>query len=1297
MRISTKLIGSVLLVFVAAFGALTWFVDRSARSSLIESTQGKLEALRTSRSQVVQDYFQRERGALRAVSHSVAAKTAAAHVQHALARLPEQLRAAGVEEDGARRDLARFYSTEIAPRMMQAGLPWRGTDEYLRLTATSVFLQHEYISGNSFPEGTRQRMLTGAHPTDYDAVHAAFQQNCLNWMEEFGWDDVSLVLLDGTVVFSARKTVLLGTNLRTGVFRASRLARAFVEAVDLPADQMHLFADLDAFEPLFGQPASFFGAPVLTADDKDLLAMVVIQPSASAIDAVMTNRAGLNQTGETYIVGEDLRMRTPSRFTRGPSVLAQVVDTEAVRRALNGETGVIEQRDYRDELVLSSFAPVHLGTVTWAILAEMDRREVLVPADLLRTRIFSLFMGALVLGSALLIVVLRRVVLTPIGALAGAAHEAEAGNFNPRIHVESTDELGQLGRTLQRMIGAVGGHLQETRAQHNRLQEILNTTPIGVGISVNGICRYANPSLRDMLGATVGERMTDFYTDDGHRERMLDLIRTSGIARDQRIPMRHKDGRPLELLVTFYPIEYEGEAGTLGWCVDITALSETERELQHAKLAAESATRAKSDFLANMSHEVRTPLNGIIGMSHLALHTTLSPQQHDYVVTIRTAAESLLTIVNDVLDLSKIEAGKLQLESAEFALDEMLDRVTYLTAAQTNAKPIELLFERARDVPRHVEGDALRLSQVLLNLTSNAVKFTDAGEIVVRASVQRQTTDAVTLLFSVRDTGIGMSASEVAGLFESFAQADTSTSRRYGGTGLGLSICRNLVELMGGRIWVESEPGVGSEFQFTVNLRLSPDRRDEPADGPPLPGVRVLVVDDNRSAQCILYGMAEALGCAAEAVGSGDAALEALERRRETEPVEIVLLDWRMPGLDGLDVLDLIRRSPDRYGVPRVILVTGYGVQIPADRTGPEAMDGLVLKPVTLSVLRDTCLRALGRARTPADEERSAGTMLPSTAPAALWGVRILVVDDNAINRQIACGVLEQAGALVSAVANGEEALSAVRRARFDAVLMDLQMPGMDGYETTRRMRLLDGGDTLAIIAMTARAMDGDATRSLSAGMNGHITKPFVADELIATLRRWIVAPGVQVSLRAIDVVDGLRRVGGNRALLLNVMRSLRDEFAGAAAQVTEAVAAGRVEEAVRTAHSLAGIAGSVGAQQLASAARALEGRLRDEPADSAAAVAAVGVALEHVIADVARLTDEPSGLRHDVEAAAPLTPLISGELLDRLRAATAAADLDRLRDLIVALGVEAPDAADRVTSAIDQMDILALRRLLQM
>jgi PAS domain S-box-containing protein len=1293
VRISTKLVGSVLLIFVVAFGALAWFVDRSARASLTESTKAELEALRTSRAQFVEDYFQRQRGAVRAAAHSVATRRAAASVRSALDKLPEQLRAAGVAEDAARRDLARFYQTDFAPRMAQAGLPWQGSEHYLDLPAASILLQHEYIAGNPFPFGSTQRMLKAEHSTDYDRLHAVFQQSNLNWLDEFGWYDVSLAEPGGTVVFSARKTMVLGTNLRTGVCRDSPLGRAFAGAIDPDSAAAESFADLAAFEPEFGQPASFIGIPVPSEDGAAILGVLLVQPVLSELDALMTNRSGLGQTGETYFVGQDLRMRTTSRFTSGPSVLMQVVDTDSVHRALNGESGTIMQRDYRHEPVLSSFAPVRLGNVTWAILAEMDLREVLIPADVLRTRIVSLFAGALLLGGGLLILVLRRVVLTPIGVLAAAARQAEAGDFSPTINLDPSDELGQLGRTLTQMIGAVGGHLEESRTQHNRLQEILNTTPIGVGISVNGICRYANPGLHDMFGATIGEPITGLYVDDEDRARMLDMIRANGIVRDYRAPLRTRDGRVRDMLSTYYPIKYEGEPGILAWSVDITTLSEVEQALEQAKLVAEAATRAKSDFLANMSHEIRTPLNGIIGMSHLALQTTLSPQQHDYLVTIRTAADSLLLIVNDILDLSKIEAGKLELESADFALDEMLDRVAYLTAAQLHGKPVELLFERDPDVPRLVTGDALRVSQILLNLTSNAVKFTDQGEIVVRTSVYRRNAAAVTLLFSVRDTGIGMTAVEVEGLFESFAQADTSTSRRYGGTGLGLSICRRLVEMMGGQIRVESWRGSGSEFSFTIEIRECAHGAVDEDESEPLREVRVLVVDDNRTAQSIFSAMAGSLGCEVVAVGSGAEALEALERSRDARPMDLVLLDWRMPGLDGLDVLGLIRESPDRYGSPKVIVVTGYGVQIAADRVAPGSIDGLLLKPVTLAVLRDTCLRALGRGTDSTGSAPASAAGAGSTAATILWGVHILVVDDNDINRQIACGVLGRAGAIVLVAASGEEALDALKHTRIDVVLMDLQMPGMDGYETTRRIRASAGGDAIVIIAMTARAMDGDASLSLAAGMNDHITKPFIPEDLVVRLRRWVASVDVP-ALRAIDVADGLRRVGGNRALFRSVLGSLRAEFAQADEHVAHAIAAGDLAQAARIAHSLAGIAGSVGARRLATAARALEQRVIDRPDSADAAIAALGVALAEVVSDITMLTDAP--ITPADAAPLELRPLHE-PLLSRLRAATAAADLDHVRDLIATVRLHDSATADMLATPVDQMDIMGLRSLLGM
>ncbi len=593
-------------------------------------------------------------------------------------------------------------------------------------------------------------------------------------------------------------------------------------------------------------------------------------------------------------------------------------------------------------------------------------------------------------------------------------------------------------------------------------------------------------------------------------------------------------------------------------------------KLDEEKVKAEAATRAKSDFLANMSHEIRTPMNAVIGMAHLALKTELTPKQQDYLNKIQSSANSLLGIINDILDFSKIEAGKLEMEVVEFDLSETVDNVAnVITIKAQEKKNLEVLFYLDSRVPNFLVGDPLRLNQILVNLGNNAVKFTEQGEIVLTTRIKMRSEDKVTLQFSVRDTGIGMTAEQQAKLFQAFSQADTSTTRKYGGTGLGLTISKRLVNLMGGEIWVESASGKGTTFNFTAVFGLGKDavkKRFVPS--PDIRGLKVLVVDDNATSRQILQEILESFSFEVFLAASGQAALAEIERVDRDKPFELVIMDWKMPGMDGIEAAGRIKTHKQLSKIPAIVLVTAYGredIMRQADQIG---LDGFLIKPVSSSMLFDAVMQALGKELhdiSPAGRpnEPSAGQLK------AIYGARVLLVEDNEINQQVAKEILEGAGLTVTIANNGQEAVDLVKSAEFEAVLMDVQMPVMDGYTATRQIRMWEAenlkpsaksiahsvnaedrgpavalramarqaedigqktedigqrvGDSgnkteyrdetfslsplafgLPIIAMTAHAMSGDEQKSLAAGMNDHVTKPIDPDQLFAALQKWI-------------------------------------------------------------------------------------------------------------------------------------------------------------------------------------------------
>ena len=477
------------------------------------------------------------------------------------------------------------------------------------------------------------------------------------------------------------------------------------------------------------------------------------------------------------------------------------------------------------------------------------------------------------------------------------------------------------------------------------------------------------------------------------------------------------------------------------------------KDIDEARSEAEDATKAKSEFLANMSHEIRTPMNAIMGMAHLAMKTDLTAKQYDYLKKVDISAKSLLGIINDILDFSKIEAGKMDMESVDFQLEDTLDNISTLVGIKTQEKGLELLFKTDQSVPRALVGDPLRLGQILINLSNNAVKFTDTGEIVVVTELVKKDNAQVTLKFSVSDSGIGMTAEQAAKLFQPFMQADSSTTRKYGGTGLGLTISKRLAEMMGGKIWVESQAGQGSTFSFTADFGLGEERakkRFKPASE--LRSMKVLVVDDNTTSRIILQEMLESFTFEVSLAASGKEGIAELENAKEDELFELVIMDWKMPGMDGIEASKRIKGHKGLSKIPLIILVTAYGREEIMQQAEQMGLDGFLIKPISPSMLFDAIMQAFGEAvpetsRVAQSHEQEAEVLKH------IRGAFVLLVEDNEINQQVAKEILESAGLNVALATNGQEAVNAVKESNYDAVLMDVQMPVMDGYTATRKIR----------------------------------------------------------------------------------------------------------------------------------------------------------------------------------------------------------------------------------------------------
>jgi len=633
------------------------------------------------------------------------------------------------------------------------------------------------------------------------------------------------------------------------------------------------------------------------------------------------------------------------------------------------------------------------------------------------------------------------------------------------------------------------------------------------------------------------------------------------------------------------------------------------KEIIHQQQLAEAATRAKSEFLANMSHEIRTPLNAITGMTYLALKTALNTQQHDYLVKIQSSTQTLLGVINDILDFSKVEADKMDIEMVDFNLDEILTNLANLFSLNAQQKGIELLFQYTANVPQSLRGDPLRLGQILTNLTNNAIKFTDKGEIIVKIELLLYNENEVTLQFSVSDTGIGITKEQQNKLFQPFSQVDASTTRKYGGTGLGLAICERLVKLMGGKIWLTSEPGKGSTFFFTVKLDRSQSIESNLAVATQWnnENIKVLVIDDNPAAVEILTNMLKSMNFTAVGTHSGEQALAALKDNDSS--FDIVVMDWEMSGMNSLETSRLIKSMNEIGDKKKIIRVSNTILSEQDDETSEAMVNKRLTKPITQSQLFDAVMDVIGVGRDKINAfSRGEYENLISSSSTDNNGIKILLVEDNQINQQVAKEMLNYIGFQVDIVSNGFQALEVLDEVKYDLVLMDVQMPVMDGYEATRKIRSNPSFADLPLIAMTANALSEDREKSIEAGMNDQVNKPINPDELLSVMGKYINIDSWVTSgdnklhyeednaqgqpwllMPSIKFVEGLTRVGNNQGLYKKLLLQFRASNIETADNIKTALSKGDGKTATRLVHTVKGVAANLGANQLTNAAVELE------------------------------------------------------------------------------------------------------------
>jgi len=808
---------------------------------------------------------------------------------------------------------------------------------------------------------------------------------------------------------------------------------------------------------------------------------------------------------------------------------------------------------------------------------------------------------------------LQRVISRPIRELADTASSVSAcENYSIRATKSSDDDIGVLYERFNEMLDRIQQRDAALQQAHDELERrvtertaylnaLIENSPLAiVATDGNERIEMCNPAFETMFlhprSDALGHALAELIQNPA------DDVSPSHAGREERVhevTRRHRiDGSVFDVEILAVPLVIAGrQTGRLTLFQDVTERKRAEEAMQHAKEAAEAASRAKSEFLANMSHEIRTPMNGIMGMTELVLDTELDTEQRNYLNVAKVSADSLLSLINDILDYSKIEAGKLEIDIIDFNLRNCLGDTMKTLSLRAHQKGLELAFEIDPDVPDGLTGDPGRLRQIIVNLVGNAIKFTEHGEVVLHVGTESRTPDSLHLHFTVTDTGIGIPAGKQSAIFEAFEQADGSMTRKYGGTGLGLTISSRLVGLMGGCIWVESELGKGSRFHFSAGFGLQKvaARTVVPRDPETLRDMRVLVVDDNATNRQILVKMLENWHASPTAVESGAKAIVTLKEGQgigRTFPM--ILLDAQMPEMDGFALAEAIKRNPE-WRTATIMMLSSAGQRGDAIRCRELGVAAYLTKPVQQAELLDAILTALGTGvrGKPSPPLVTRHTLRENRVP-----LRILLVEDNAVNQLVALRLLEKYGHSVTLAVNGKKALAALEEQRYDLVLMDVQMPEMNGWEATRAIREKEKktGDHMPIIAMTAHAMKGDEEKCLDAGMDSYLTKPILTQDLLIVLdevgkkKADRAAPEEPASAKpALDFAAALERLEGDRELFEEVVQVFKSDCPITLKQLRQALNVRDAAGVTEHAHALKGSSLNLGAATLSQTAFEME------------------------------------------------------------------------------------------------------------